>query len=281
MENGGGRSSNVATWRASRAPHPSLSGFVSGYEAYCDRTSGIRLREHLPSLDVTLIINLESPLRVRDSAGNWSSIPSGGGFLAGLHTVPASTEVKGLERGVEVALTPYGAHLLLGGLPMTALSDRVVSLEELLGRDALMLSEGLESRPAGGDLFDFLDSFLGSRMASKNVSPEFSFAWSRLSRAHGMVRIRELARDLGWSEKRLVGEFRRVTGHRPKTVARLFRFCRASELARTRASWADIAATCGYHDQAHLSHDFASFAGGPPTSLRRRLSSSSARIGTD
>ena len=48
----------------------------------------------------------------------------------------------------------------------------------------------------------------------------------------------------------------------PKTVARLIRFERAVDLLRTSPGMrmADLAADCGYFDQAHLNREFRSLA---------------------
>jgi transcriptional regulator GlxA family with amidase domain len=47
--------------------------------------------------------------------------------------------------------------------------------------------------------------------------------------------------------------------------ARMLRFRRASDLIGSGTSIAQIAAACGYYDQAHLDRDFRDFAGSTPT----------------
>ncbi|MER9841163.1 AraC family transcriptional regulator [Mesorhizobium australicum] len=59
-----------------------------------------------------------------------------------------------------------------------------------------------------------------------------------------------------------------ATGIGPKTLSRIVRFNRALGLSRQQASgWADIAADCGYADQAHLAREFRDLAGETPTTL--------------
>lgn len=64
----------------------------------------------------------------------------------------------------------------------------------------------------------------------------------------------------------------------PKRFARVRRFQRllalaagqAATAARGGGDWARLAAECGYHDQAHMIHDFRSFAGQSPSEYAPR-----------
>jgi len=55
----------------------------------------------------------------------------------------------------------------------------------------------------------------------------------------------------------------------PKLLARFHRARRLLERDDGRR-WAEIAADCGYADQAHLNRDFRQFAGASPTELLAR-----------
>jgi AraC-like DNA-binding protein len=51
----------------------------------------------------------------------------------------------------------------------------------------------------------------------------------------------------------------------PKTAARIFRFERACRLIKDEGpSLAETAFLCGYHDQAHMTHEWQSLAGSTP-----------------
>ncbi|TIU04954.1 MAG: helix-turn-helix transcriptional regulator, partial [Mesorhizobium sp.] len=72
----------------------------------------------------------------------------------------------------------------------------------------------------------------------------------------------------GWSRKHLAGKFSNAIGVGPKTLSRIVRFNRALGLSRQdQSDWADIAADCGYADQAHLVREFRDLAGETPTTL--------------
>lgn len=113
----------------------------------------------------------------------------------------------------------------------------------------------------------------GGALASggPGVSPEVGYAWQRLLRTGGRVAISRLAAETGWSDRHLRGRFRAEIGLTPKAAARVIRFDRARRLlgrgqrAGARPSLADLAASCGYYDQAHLDREFRDLAGCPPT----------------
>src|SRR5215467_6717236 len=104
------------------------------------------------------------------------------------------------------------------------------------------------------------------------VSPEVGQAWRLLLASGGVSNVSGLAAEIGWSDRHLRGRFREETGLTPKAAARVIRFDRARRLLQRRAAaatalppLADLAADCGYYDQAHLAREFRDLAGCPPS----------------
>ena len=63
----------------------------------------------------------------------------------------------------------------------------------------------------------------------------------------------------------MADRFRAELGVTPKTAARIFRFERACGLlSHLRQPLADVAAACGYADQAHMTRDWSAFTGASP-----------------
>jgi transcriptional regulator GlxA family with amidase domain len=63
----------------------------------------------------------------------------------------------------------------------------------------------------------------------------------------------------------MADRFRAELGVTPKTAARIFRFERACGLlSQLRQPLADVAAACGYADQAHMTRDWSAFTGASP-----------------
>jgi len=254
------------------AASPRLRGVAQGYWGYAEQTAGPLRRRELPSADIIVIVNLGAPLLV---AQPWSAprvIPTGGGFVAGLHETYALTETAGSQTGVELRLSPLGAYRLLGQ-SMDALANRSVPLDQICGGWAVELAERLQAAPTWDDRFAALDTALAARLThARDPSPEIAWAWRQLANSGGRVVIATLAEELGWSPKRLIARFREQVGLPPKQVARLLRFQRATNLflAIETPNWGALARQAGYYDQSHLIHEFQHFAGDTPHGLQRR-----------
>jgi AraC-like DNA-binding protein len=264
------------------APDPRLRGHVLSYCSYREETTSFTRRREIPSVRAVMIINLGEPIRVlgsRRDAG-WSEQPEG--FVAGLHDTFALTETGGSQAGVQVDLTPIGAHLLLG-FPMHELAQRVVTIEELFGRGGMLLREALAEAPGWAERFALVDEFLLTLLdRARSPVPSVTRALGRLRESGGTVPVGVIAGEIGCSRRHLISRFREQVGVTPKLLARILRFEHVVSLvdARTEMGWAEIAQVCGYYDQAHMIRDFHQFAGGPPSEFaRRRLPDGGGVIG--
>jgi AraC-like DNA-binding protein len=261
--------SPLGSWEmASRDADPRLRGYLGAYTGFVERTPGPLRRREVPSDHVTLILSFGAPIAI---SGPGAAQPSQRrtSFVAGLHDGPVLTEHAGRQHGIEVRLAPLAAGRLLG-VPMDELANRVVALDDLLGRDADRLLEGLHEAPGWAERFARLDAALARRLDDTRApSTAIAWAWKRLSESHGTVPIGALADEVGWSRRHLGAQFRRQVGLPPKLLARILRFDRV--VARLRHAepgrWAEVAYDCGYYDQAHLNRDFRAFAGSSPTAF--------------
>jgi len=257
-----------------RGPDVRLRAYVRGYEGYVETASSgpIRRRE-VPWPGAVLIVNFGPAFRIADpraaaGPGDYHS------FVAGLYDSYVLTESTGLSYCLQVNFTPIGAHLFFG-LPMDEIANRVVHLEDVLNADTSRLSERLQERATWAERFALLDNLIATRVArSRPPSPGVLWAWDRLRLADRGNRIGDLAKELGWSRRRLIARFREQIGLPPKSLARIIRFHRVVRwLDRAReVRWAELAHRAGYYDQAHFNRDFRDLAGSTPGAfLRRRL----------
>ena len=261
-------------------PAEPLRPYVAAYTGY--RQRGVPPARHrgLPSPYLTLIFTLDEPLTIVAHPDPGQPPGEYGTLLGGLHSVPALITHAGAQSGIQVALRPLGARALLG-LPAGELSALDLPAEAVLGAVCAELREKLRSAAGWPERFAVLDEILLRRAgllraglhwaAHADAAPEVSWAWHELLREGGATRVSELAAGTGWSERHLTSRFRAEIGLAPKAAARVVRFDRARKLLVRKLTaggdylLADLAADCGYFDQAHLAREFRALAGCPPS----------------
>lgn len=252
---------------ATRAPAAALAGLVRAYVGYTEHATHAVRRLQVPFSGLPLIVSFGPTIDVAPIPSRTGAPERGRrvtSFLAGLHDHAVVTAYEGPQAGVQADLTPLGAAVLLSGLAAEA-ANRVVDLADLLGAEAGRLEERLALSPDWAARFDLLDAVLTARLAAaRRPAPEVRHAVARILASHGTVPIARLAAEAGWSRKHLAARVRAELGLAPKTLARVARFERAVALIGTAASLADLAAACGYADQAHFNHEFRALAGQTP-----------------
>ncbi|SDO19284.1 AraC family transcriptional regulator [Afipia sp. GAS231] len=254
-----------------------MAGLIQGMTGYRETARGQFSQREAAPLTVPLIISLGTPFLIalgREPAAADRQTS----FAAGLYAGPVHIVSDGAAECVQVDFTPLGAYRFFGGA-VVDLAERMVDIDDVLGRDGRQLRERLGATPDWQRRFDLLEDFIADRCTYR-PSAEIAFAWRRLAHSAGGARIAALAGEIGWSRKHLVDRFRSELGLAPKSVARMMRFHQACRLARTETAhgWAGIAAECGYADQAHLAREFAAMAGESPTAWARRLALTDSRL---
>jgi AraC-like DNA-binding protein len=240
---------------------PFLAPHVTSVVAYDVDLGAPGVHRGLPSTTVTLVLPCEEPLSVSWAAGErvtgWSS-------LAGLHDRPAQVHHTGRQSGVQLALTPRGSRALLG-VPAAALAGQLLSLDDL--GVATDLPERLAGTPPARrpDLVVRVLADLLARRGDPGPRAEVARALAQLTRGRT---VQAVADDVGWSRRHLATQVRAETGLTPKQVHQLARFERARRLLGHRPL-AEVAHTCGFADQSHLTRDWTRYAGCSPTTWLR------------
>jgi AraC-like DNA-binding protein len=290
---------------AGHVPPARLRPFVSGYAGYRQEGVPPARHRGLPSPELTFIVTLDDPLAIDAHPDPGQPADSYDTLLGGLHTSPALVRHDGRWSGVQLGLTPLGARALLGlpaaGLAnwdaeatdviggfAAQLRELVVEQSSWAGRFAV-IDQLLERRAAEVEAD-----------RRETVRPEVGYAWRRLRQTQGGVRVAELAAETGLSTRRLGSLFQAEIGLAPKEAGRVFRFAHArrrigqamggpgtAEPSRaadedagggigpggrrgtaaggTASTFAQVAAECGFYDQAHLAREFRALAGCPPS----------------
>jgi AraC-like DNA-binding protein len=226
-----------------------------------DRTAGAVDLQFVPHPALTVFIDFGDGLLVDKVSGPELR----DSFAIGL----APGFIRGRSRNIEclqVRVSPVVANRVLGASAETG--GIVVALDDLWGRDAAQFRDRLRAAGSWDERFAVAEAALARRQeAGRAVDPEVAFAWGRMVRSRGRVRVEELATETGWSRKRLWSRFRSQIGLTPKRAARLVRFDHAAHRLAAGHSPALVAADSGYADQSHLHHDVVAFAGMTPTTV--------------
>ncbi|KOU17301.1 hypothetical protein ADK52_32055 [Streptomyces sp. WM6372] len=247
-----------------RGPAAALRPHIVNYTGFRTEFTAPRRRLELPTGYATLVFPFGGGLWVSRGGEEPSAAlrSAAGALISGPRTGWAIGAHAGAVHGLEVNLTPLGAYRLFG-VPMVHFADGLADLGEVLGPVGRHLPERLRSLGGWEERFDLLDAVFTARLErGPAAAPEVRGALARLWADSGSLAL--AAAETGWSARTLRARFREQVGLSPKGIARVFRLQRALRLLAAGAAPAQVAAACGYHDQAHFGRDVKALTGLPP-----------------
>ncbi|GAB3484971.1 helix-turn-helix domain-containing protein [Nocardiopsis coralliicola] len=258
-------------WAVGR-PHPALRSAVASYVGYTTAGAAPAVHAGLPSPYLTLILALDTPLRIREGAVEGGSADGVQAAVGGLHLEPVLIDQTRQQRGVHVSVDPLAARGLFAA-PAAELSGTTVDLALLLPPARVReLTERAAAAVAWRDVFRLLDTALLAarrRSSAAAADPEVCRAWQLTRESGGLLPVQEAARRVGWSRRHLGARFRAALGVTPKQAARIVRFDRSGAALRGGAGPAAAAAEAGFADQAHLTREWNALAGATPAAWVR------------
>ncbi|WGX94416.1 AraC family transcriptional regulator [Nocardioides sp. L-11A] len=221
----------------------------------------------LPSTTLTFVLPLDEPLRV-SWPGEAGSLHAAWGSLSGLHTAPAAVHHDGAQRGIQLALTVEGARALLRR-PASDLAGALTDVDEAVVPRALReLPERLNDLPSWPARVALVDRTLAALAAASGdlaLRAEVARALALLTSGTPVAGV---AAEVGYSRRRLSTLVRAECGLAPKAYQRVARL-EAARQVLGRRPLAEVAALCGYSDQAHLTREWSILAGCTPTTWLR------------
>jgi AraC-like DNA-binding protein len=195
-----------------------------------------------------------------------------GATVHGIGTRRFIARLEGSGRVVGVKFLP-GAFSAFSARPMSDLVDRVLPLAELFGERADTLARQVVEETDGSRAIEQIERFL------QDLAPADDPALARVAELvalaqsdRSLTRSEALAQHAGVSVRSLQRLFERYLGVGPKWVVRRARVQDAAERVATGVGvdWAALAVELGYHDQAHLIHDFKAQVGFTPAVYAER-----------
>lgn len=245
---------------------PALDGLVAGIVGMSELSAARIHRRQPAGTLVPLVLSFGDPLRIdalADAAGGGQAY---GSFVAGLSKGVAETSFDGVQRCVQVYLTPIGVQQLLA-IPGSEVARRVTGAADVAARWGDPMSERLHDADSWEARFALVEDALVAQLDRAAPVPDWvRWMWRAIARSGGRVPIRDLVRASGWSHRHVSTTFTQHVGLSPKELAGVVRFERATaELGRRPL--AAIAADHGYADQSHFAREVARHAGETPTQL--------------
>jgi len=250
-------------------PRPPLNSFVELFWFYDGYPARSHKKERLmPDGSVELVINLkENEARIydRDDLARCERLP--GAILAGPHSRFFVIDTAQQDSVMGIHFKPGGAFPFFK-LPADELHNLHVSLEDLWGIEATLLRERLLESSTPEEKFQVIEECLLAR-AFKPLERHraVGFALGLFRNIHTAPAIADVSDRIGISSRRFIQLFSNEVGLTPKLFCRVRRFQQVLQVIHRGddCDWADLAASCGYFDQAHFIHDFKAFSGINPT----------------
>jgi len=228
----------------------------------------------LPMGSVEWVIDLhEDHLPIFDLRRQTQCGSTRGARLCGVHS-------QGFIIARQQKCSVLGVHFKPGGsaaflpMPVEEVHNQIICLEDLW-QDAAELRERLQwgntspSAPSHATIterFQILEQFLLQVMQPQHHHPAVEFALREFER-FPQAPVSAVTEQIGLSPRYFNQLFRDYVGLTPKLFCRVRRFQQVLRLVegKQQIDWLDVALACGYFDQAHLIHDFRTFADCTPT----------------
>ena len=263
-------------------PAPPLSNFVDYFWLVEGEPRESRNGWIVPSGTMEIVVNLrEDEIRIHEEArpDRWKRFS--GAVVSGAYSSPFACDTTQRQTVFGVHFKPGGAYPFLGALP-GELTDTHVNAAELWGRSVTELRDRLSDAPTSSERFQVAEKFLADRLRHGGARHYAVTAALTLFGPAGIgMSVREVAGEIGMSQRHIIKLFTDQVGLKPKLFCRLLRFQLARTLveeriesshldrkdqahAATDLDWAQLALECGYFDQSHLIRDFQQFSGFTP-----------------
>jgi AraC-like DNA-binding protein len=132
-----------------------------------------------------------------------------------------------------VPMIAYENGLALFRMPMSDLAGRIVPIDAVLPRHHRDLRNQLLELADWDARFDLIDDVLREAFDGQRPHAGVSWALARIAHCGGVLDLKELARELGYSQKHVTTLFHDHVGIAPKRFARIARFQRLLTHLRT------------------------------------------------
>ncbi len=208
----------------------------------------------LPTNQHDLLIHFADPfVHHEDSTADIEPIA----HLCGLRTQPYTVSATGKTGIIICSFFPW-AVFELTGVPMHNFTDSTIEAREVFPGISKVIDQ----------MFDCLDQeeqvrLLEQYLANLIQQPNRLVRQAALLLTHSNS-IAQVSEQLGLSKRQLDRRFKDAVGLTLKNFARVNRFQQTLGYRLTKLPAATIAASCGFHDQAHMNRELKLMGGSTP-----------------
>ncbi len=178
---------------------------------------------------------------------------AGDAHVIGPRTRAKFKRATGVLRATVIHFKP-GWSPSLFGVPAHALTDQLVTLDELWGSSSGDITASLVAARSVPAVLERLSRAVAARTAFESASARLARRAARIFEG-SETRVEAVAQHLGVTARHLRRAFVESVGIGPKEFARGVRLHRAIRQTARSRDWSAIARDAGYYDQAHLIGD--------------------------
>lgn len=256
-------------------PHLILSPYVA--KIYVFESSG-----RLPALDKKLIVpnaNFKLTLTYRNGItaqvrANTFVQSENKLSLSGLIDSPVMLDPQNdAETGtIIIEFNPLGAYRLFR-LSYIEVKNQITELADLVGNDAKELELRLSGTGSVTLKLQLLQNFLIKWLEKNPPNPIYDYCINRISDSKGLITVKQLEKETGYSSRWLHAKFSEHLGTGPKNLSEIMRFKQFYHAYSTGADMRSLKEHIYhyYHDQSHFIRAFKRFTGFTPTDLQNSM----------
>ena len=229
------------------------------------------IRTVLPDAKLELIVPIRGTMS-SDIHQQKVSLPEGQIMLIGAKVEPAVLS-SGPITNLGIEFRPGMAYRFLD-VSMAELTNGVYPVGAIFGRMGMELQWQIENVLTLEEKVGLIQRFLIHRLHSlSNQDRLIDAAVSMIQSNSGLMPVKTLCRELGYSKRYLDRKFRERLGFSPKTLSRILRFqsvCNRLMMQQDSiALWKEFSDS--YYDQAHFIKEFKYFTGFSPLNYAQQI----------
>ncbi|GHM98958.1 hypothetical protein WSM22_04480 [Cytophagales bacterium WSM2-2] len=187
-------------------------------------------------------------------------------FVFGQITSPLVIAPTGASGIVAARFLPEG-FAPFSTMPAGEMHNRAVPLQELYGKDGLLLEKTVLASSLIEERIEIISNFLSQRLETTSGCDALAKeTFNLLMHSKGQISVDSLVTRLQTSRRQLERKLSSTIGLSPKQLSRIVRLQSVLKLMEKKqySSLTELALEGGYFDQAHFIKDFKEFTGVSP-----------------